>query len=148
MPVPPATTITGTPGDDDLFGTVGNDVIDGLEGNDNIAGGLGSDWVTYQGSPSSVQVFLSPSGGGFASGGYGDDNLTSIENVVGSNFDDVISASSSNPLATDNIFNGLGGNDTMLGGRGNDTLFGGEGQDMLYGQQGDDLIYEIGRAHV
>ena len=141
MPVPPATTITGTPGDDDLFGTVGNDVIDGLQGNDNIVGGLGSDWVTYQNAPSAVDVVLTATGGGFGSGGFGDDVLTSIENVVGSNFDDFISASSSNPLATDNIFNGLGGNDTMLGGRGNDTLFGGDGQDMLYGQQGDDLIY-------
>ncbi|WP_309603204.1 calcium-binding protein, partial [Sphingomonas sp.] len=140
MPVPPATTLTGTPGDDDLFGTVSEDVIDGLEGNDTISGGLGSDWVTYQGSPGAVEVFIGPTGFGSASGGYGDDNLDSIENIVGSNFDDFISASSSNPLATDNIFNGLGGNDVLLGGRGNDTLYGGDGHDTLYGQQGDDLI--------
>ena len=140
MALPPATTITGTPGDDNLVGTAGNDVIDGREGNDNINGGLGSDWVTYQDAPSAVEVFLTPSGGGFASGGFGDDVLTSIENVVGSAFDDTISASSSNPLATDNIFNGLGGNDVLLGGRGNDTLYGGDGQDTLYGQQGNDFI--------
>ena len=140
MPVPPPTTITGTPGDDDLFGTVGNDVIDGLEGNDQIFGGDGSDWVTYQGSLTAVEVFLGPTGFGSASGGYGDDNLSGIENIVGSNFDDIISASSSNPAATDNIFNGLGGNDTLLGGRGNDTLYAGDGQDSLYGQQGDDVI--------
>ena len=128
-------------GDDDLFGTVGNDVIDGLEGNDQIFGGDGSDWVTSQGSLTAVEVFLGPTGFGSASGGYGDDNLSGIENVVGSNFDDIISASSSNPAAIDNIFNGLGGNDTLLfGGRGNDTLYGGDGQDSLYGQQGDDVI--------
>ena len=141
MPVPPATTISGTPGDDNLTGTAGNDVIDGREGNDTINGGLGSDWVTYQDSPDAVQVVLTPSGGGFGSGGFGDDVLISIENVVGSNFDDFISASSANPLVTDNIFNGLGGNDSLLGGRGNDTLYGGDGQDMIYGQQGDDLLY-------
>ena len=141
MAVPPATTLTGTAADDNLVGTAGNDVIDGREGNDTIDGGAGSDWVTYQDSPGAVEVFLSAGGGGFASGGFGDDNLISIENVVGSNFDDTISASSSNPLATDNIFNGLGGNDALLGGRGNDTLYGGDGQDMLYGQQGNDLIY-------
>lgn len=140
MPVPPATTITGTPGDDNLLGTVANDVIDGLEGNDQIDGGDGSDWVTYQGSLSAVEVFLGPTGFGSASGGYGDDNLTSIENVVGSNFDDFISASSASPAATDNVFNGLGGNDSMSGGRGNDTLYGGEGHDLLFGQQGDDLL--------
>ncbi len=140
MPVPPATTITGTPGDDDLFGTVGNDVIDGLEGNDQIFGGDGSDWVTYQGSLTAVEVFLGPTGFGSASGGYGDDSLSGIENVVGSNFDDFISASSSNPAATDNIFNGLGGNDSMSGGQGNDTLYGGEGHDLLFGQQGDDVL--------
>lgn len=141
MPVPPATTISGTPGDDNLVGTGGNDVIDGREGNDVINGGLGNDWVTYQDAPSAVQVVLTPTGGGFGSGGFGDDVLTSIENVVGSNYDDFISASSANPLATDNIFNGLGGNDSLLGGRGNDTLYGGDGQDMIYGQQGDDLLY-------
>ncbi|MEO7815443.1 MAG: calcium-binding protein [Sphingomicrobium sp.] len=141
MAVPPATTLTGTPGDDNLIGTAGNDVIDGREGNDNIDGGAGSDWVTYQDAPGSVDVGLGATGFGFASGAFGDDNLTSIENVVGSNFDDSISASSSNPLATDNIFNGLGGNDVLLGGRGNDTLYGGDGQDSLYGQQGNDLLY-------
>ena len=141
MPVPPATTITGTSGDDELFGTVGNDVIDGLEGNDQINGGDGSDWVTYQGSLSAVQVFVGPTGVGSASGGYGEDAFTGIENVVGSNFDDFISASSSNPVGIDNIFNGLGGNDTLLGGRGNDNLYGGEGQDLLFGQQGNDLLY-------
>ena len=141
MPVPPATTITGTSGDDELFGTVGNDVIDGLEGNDQINGGDGSDWVTYQGSLSAVQVFVGPTGFGSASGGYGEDAFTGMENVVGSNFDDFISASSSNPVGIDNIFNGLGGNDSMSGGRGNDTLYGGEGQDLLFGQQGNDLLY-------
>ena len=140
MPVPPATTITGTAGDDELFGTVGNDVIDGLEGNDQINGGEGSDWVTYQGSLSAVEVFVGPTGFGFASGGYGEDNLTGIENAVGSNFDDFISASSSNPAGIDNIFNGLGGNDNLLGGQGNDTLYGGDGHDQLFGQQGDDVL--------
>jgi len=88
MPVPPATTITGTSGDDDLFGTVSDDVIDGLEGNDFISAGDGSDWVTYQNAPGLVQVFLGPTGFGSASGGYGDDSFSGIENIVGSNFDD------------------------------------------------------------
>ncbi|MCY7281370.1 MAG: hypothetical protein LH610_10835, partial [Sphingomonas bacterium] len=140
MAIAPATTITGTSGDDELFGTVSDDVIDGLGGNDNIHGGDGSDWVTYQGSLSAVQVVVLPSGSGTASGGYGEDNLFSIENVAGSNFDDFISASSANPAAVDNIFNGLGGNDNLFGGRGNDTLYGGDGNDSLYGQQGNDFI--------
>ncbi|MEO7411460.1 MAG: calcium-binding protein, partial [Sphingomicrobium sp.] len=144
MPVPPATTITGTSGDDELFGTVGDDVFDGLGGSDQINGGDGSDWVTYQGSLGAVEVFVSPTGTGFASDGIGEDAFTGIENIVGSNFDDVISASTSNPAVQDNIFNGLGGNDVLFGGRGNDTLYGGDGQDTLYGQQGNDVI--VGEA--
>jgi Ca2+-binding RTX toxin-like protein len=140
MPVPPPTTITGTPGDDIIPGTAGDDVIDGLAGSDQIDGGAGNDWVTYEGAGSTVEVFLSPTGFGSSFGGYGDDSLANIENVIGSNFDDTISASSSNPAGANNIFNGLGGNDSILGGRGDDTLYGGTGQDALYGQQGNDLI--------
>lgn len=138
MPVPPATTITGTSGDDELYGTVGNDVIDGLEGNDLIVGNLGSDWVTYAGSPGAVEIFISASSGS-ASGGYGDDILTDIENAAGSAFDDVLVGTSA-PAGGANIFNGLSGNDLLVGGRGDDTLYGGDGDDTLYGQQGDDII--------
>lgn len=142
MPLPPPTTITGTPGDDNIPGTAGDDVIDGREGNDTIDGGAGSDWVTYQLSPDAVSVNYTSGAIGFSDGPFGNDILTSIENIVGSEFDDSISASNPNAAsARDNIFNGLGGNDTMLGGWGNDTLYGGEGQDSLYGQQGDDQIY-------
>jgi Ca2+-binding RTX toxin-like protein len=145
MPIPPPTTITGTSGDDNLPGTAGDDVIDGREGNDTIDGGAGNDWVTYQLAPSAVFVGFSSLGNGFAEGGFGEDVLISIENIVGSAFDDQITASNSNPAsARDNIFNGLGGNDVLLGGFGNDTLYGGSDQDTLYGQQGDDQIYGEG----
>lgn len=142
MPLPPPTTITGTPGDDNIPGTAGDDVIDGREGNDTIDGGAGSDWVTYQLSPDAVAVTYTSGAIGFSDGPFGNDILTSIENIAGSQFADFISASSSSAASSrDNIFNGLGGDDNLLGGWGNDTLYGGEGQDSLHGQQGDDQIY-------
>ena len=38
-------TITGTPGDDNLVGTGGNDTIDALAGNDTVDGGFGNDTI-------------------------------------------------------------------------------------------------------
>ncbi|MFG6417007.1 calcium-binding protein [Roseateles sp. DC23W] len=38
------------------------------------------------------------------------------------------------------IMDGLGGQDTLLGGAGNDTIAGGAGDDSLFGQDGDDVL--------
>lgn len=139
--------INGTNGNDNLLGTVDDDTINALDGDDNIDGGLGndvidggagSDTVSYLSASGPVSVFVGV-GNGFAEGAAGDDNLLNIENVVGSNFDDVISATSS-PAGGANIFDGAGGNDSLRGGFGDDILFGGSGQDLLFGQQGNDQL--------
>lgn len=71
-------------------------------------------------------------------------NLTSIEDVVGTNFGDSITGNSvANVLdgaGGNDIIYGLGGNDTLIGGAGNDTLDGGSGNDLLFGGTGMDVI--------
>ncbi|MGS2724031.1 beta strand repeat-containing protein [Porticoccus sp. GXU_MW_L64] len=64
------------------------------------------------------------------------DTLTSIENIIGSDDGDSITATGS----AANVFDGRGGDDTLIGGGGADTLIGGEGDDTLQGGGGPDTI--------
>ncbi len=64
--------------------------------------------------------------------GYG----TQIENLIGSNYDDLLTGN-----ATDNIIQGGAGNDTITGNAGADTLTGGAGNDTLLGGIGADILY-------
>ncbi|MEI9900644.1 MAG: calcium-binding protein [Hyphomicrobium sp.] len=76
-----------------------------------------------------------PSGtgrGGHAQG----DKLWDIENVIGSDFDDVIMAQYGD---TDNVFLGGKGNDKLYGRGGDDVLSGGAGADIIDGGEGSDL---------
>ena len=57
------------------------------------------------------------------------------QQVVGSDFDDVISSSGLNVQ-----LNGYAGDDILIGTAGNDTLYGGSGQDFLFGGAGDDHL--------
>lgn len=63
------------------------------------------------------------------------DTLISIENVIGSNDGDTITATGS----AANTFNGLGGDDLLIGGGGGDILLGGDGDDILRGGGGNDI---------
>lgn len=61
---------------------------------------------------------------------------STIENMVGSPFDDAFFGAEEN-----NRFEGRLGNDYAFGGAGNDILIGNEGDDTLFGEDGDDVIY-------
>ncbi|WP_160006093.1 peroxidase family protein [Rhizobium sp. 18055] len=87
-----------------LNGRNGNDVLDGLGGNDVINGGGGIDTVSYATATGSVTVNLAT---GAASGAGGNDTIATVENVVGSSFDDTITGN-----ANDNVLSGGNGNDT------------------------------------
>ncbi len=113
--------LNGGAGDDVLFGEAGNDTLDGGLGNDTLNGGTGIDTVLYTDATAGVTVNLAT---GSATGGAGTDILTAIENVTGSNFDDVLVGTTGN-----NVMNGGAGNDTITGGLGTDTLTGGAGAD-------------------
>ena len=69
---------------------------------------------------------ITPDDSGAASGGAGTDMLASIENVIGSAFNDTLVGS-----ATGNRLEGGAGNDLLDGGLGDDTLLGGAGNDTF-----------------
>jgi Ca2+-binding RTX toxin-like protein len=115
-----AQQIFNDPGENDLFGGLGNDVIEGRGGADLINGGPGNDTASYEGSSSGVNVTVNdPTTSAFAASG-GDaagDRLFSIENLIGSASNDVLTGASNA-----NILTGGLGSDTLDGKGGVDTV--------------------------
>jgi uncharacterized repeat protein (TIGR01451 family) len=136
--------LNGRAGNDSLFGLAGNDNLIGDAGNDSIDGGVGFDTVRYDSAPTGVTVSLAA---GTASGGDGADTfvLNSIEGMVGSSFNDVLTGDGRANIidggaGNDTLF-GLDGDDTyLLGGAGDDSLQGGNGNDQLVGNAGTDTL--------
>lgn len=142
-----ADSLRGDTGNDSLSGGDGDDVLVGGEGNDILDGGEGFDSADYSDAAAAVSVNL----GLFTqqdTGGAGEDTLVNIESVIGSSFDDNLTAGN----ADSNLIGGAG-NDTLTGGDGFDFLNGGDGNDnlvdpnngLLSGDAGDDFI--DGTAH-
>lgn len=126
-------TLFGGRGNDSLRGSAGNDVLEGGIGSDDLNGGSGIDAAAFTTAGSAVTVNLT-SGIGSAGNANGD-TYTSIEDVIGSDFSDLITGSSG-----DNFLEGERGNDTLRGSAGNDTIEGGVGQDEINGGSGTDAI--------
>ncbi len=130
-------SLYGGAGEDELHGDNGNDRLYGGAGKDNLLGGNGSDVADYSFAPRGVNVTLGW-GSTIIDDGHGNqDVLWGIENLSGSNFDDILSGEW---YSFDNIIDGLGGNDTIYGKDGNDTLNGGDGVDRVYGGNGNDVL--------
>jgi Ca2+-binding RTX toxin-like protein len=130
--------IDGLGGNDVLLGGFGNDIISGGSGADMLTGGRGNDTLDG-GSGSSDTVDYSLDAGwhgvsvnlttGNGEDSWGDlDTFVSIENVIGTSFDDWIFGSKGA-----NVITGGAGNDTLTGAGGNDTfVFGtGHGNDRI-----------------
>ena len=135
-----ANTLWGNGGADTLIGGDGDDLLYGGSGGDRLEGGNGLDSVSYLEATARVVVDLASPllNGGEASG----DSYSSIEQVIGSNFDDSLSgdgaANGLGGFAGNDTLNGRGGNDVLVGGDGNDVLTGGAGADRLEGGNGID----------
>ncbi len=123
--------VIGTAFSDVLIGDKGTNILQGLGGNDQLIGGLGDDSLRggagvdtadFSGTENGVTADLAS---GFATG-QGLDSLESIENVVGTKFDDVLIGDNS-----DNTLDGRGGNDLLDGRAGNDVIVGGKGVDTV-----------------
>lgn len=126
-------SLFGGEGDDELLGGVGDDLLSGGAGDDLLNGGAGTDTADYSDDTAGVRVDLAR---GEASGEQsGEDELVSIENVIGgAGNDTLIGDAGANLLrggAGNDVLNGGAGNDTLDGGAGNDTIDGGEGFDVL-----------------
>jgi Ca2+-binding RTX toxin-like protein len=141
----------GGNGNDILRGADQPDFLRGDAGNDLIDGGLNVDRVEYSNGPaqgvfvnlSSTDVTFDFSGmenvtiaSGRAIDNWGDvDRLRSIEDVRGSNFDDIIIGSE-----VSNVIEARGGSDWLEGREGADELYGGAGDDTIIGGDGDDYM--------
>jgi Ca2+-binding RTX toxin-like protein len=119
-----ANTILGNAADNDLRGRVGadslnggagDDTLEGGIGNDTLNGGSGADTASYYHASKGVTIDLTNTLAQ-ATVGAGSDKLTSIENVLGSQFDDNIKGD-----GNANVLEGSRGNDTLTGGAGSDT---------------------------
>jgi len=149
--------LSGAGGDDALYGGNDEDVLIGGAGADDLYGGTGIDTVDYSDAAGAININMKHnlSFGGEAAG----DRFYSIENVIGTDYNDVIVGTDSilgNTLeggrGMDIIF-GEGGDDVIRGGRngllkdGGDQLYGGTGDDVFewtgYGQSGNSNIDKV-----
>jgi Ca2+-binding RTX toxin-like protein len=134
--------VFGDDGDDAIYGGDDEDTLQGGEGNDILHGEDGIDTADFTEGVEGVRINLFDQVA--VSIDLGIDNLYEIENIKGSEGDDVIDGDhGTNVLdgyqANDNI-RGHNGADTLLGGTGNDTLWGDLGNDFVSGDADDDEL--------
>ncbi|MGO1074610.1 hypothetical protein [Inquilinus sp. CA228] len=126
-----ANTLIGAAGVDTLEGGAGDDVLIGGVGGDVLKGGEGWDLASYSDSAAGVAIDLTA--GTEAGGDAEGDALSSIEDLIGSAFNDTLNGS-----ALANVLTGGAGVDTLRGFDGDDVLRGGAGADVLSGGEGAD----------
>ncbi len=137
-------TLTGGDGDDALNASTNNDEVYGGGGDDILLGGNGADIIdggtetllgdtaSYASSAARIIADLSTNFADGSGQGAGD-TFIDIENLEGSNFNDILTGDANN-----NTLSGLGGNDEINGGGGDDILNGASGIDELNGGLGND----------
>lgn len=123
-----ADTLTGNGLSNILDGGKGNDTLVGGGGGDFYVGGEGSDTADYSASETAVQAFLTSADQGANAGGASGDTYSSIENITGTRFADMLVGD-----VNANTLKGGDGDDTLDGGRGTvgDVLEGGAGTDTV-----------------
>ena len=129
-------TIDAGTGHDRIIGGLGIDTIDGgadndtviaihNDGDDTYTGGSGFDILDFSAVQGVVQINQL---GGVITGSAGNDTLMDVfEQIIGSNFDDVLS--------------GGNGGDVLDGGGGNDQFFANGGDDLVRGGEDNDTIF-------
>ena len=127
-----ANKIWGGAGADTINGGDGDDTLDGGPGGDTFTGGDGSgDTVTYEASDAGVRVTVNSASGN--EGGHAEgDRLSTVENLVGSSYNDRLFGDGAN-----NMLSGGAGNDMIVANAGDDTVEGGAGADTLDGDDGE-----------
>lgn len=129
--------LTGSSFSDALFGNSGaniinggdgSDFLQGLGGGDSYIGGSGIDSVSYARANDNTGVIANLLTGQGTAGFANGDTYNSIENLIGTNWDDQ--------------FTGDNNANNLTGGLGNDILRGNGGADNISGGDGDDEIYD------
>jgi Ca2+-binding RTX toxin-like protein len=116
-------TLYGSDGNDTLLGGDDDDFLRGNAGNDSISGGAGVDVANYIFATGSVEVDLLTNR---ATGADGNDTLSGIENITGSNHGDTLTGD-----GAANTIVGSGGNDVINAGGGADSVSAGSGNDRV-----------------
>jgi Ca2+-binding RTX toxin-like protein len=117
--------LRGSAFDDTLIARSSGSVLEGGAGADHLVGGAGSDTASYEHASSGVTVDLSSTL--FANTGDAvGDTYSSIENITGSAFNDVLVGNDGT-----NLLQGGAGDDLLIGGKGLDALNGGAGNDTV-----------------
>jgi serralysin len=117
-----------------LSGGAGNDILWGGAGDDYLDGGTGLDTASYIGASSAITVSLAVASAQ-NTGGAGADTLVSVENLIGSSFNDTLTGN-----AGSNQLDGGDGNDRIDGGAGDDIISAGLGDDYADGGTGSDTL--------
>lgn len=141
--------LSGGRGDDTLVSTRDSS-FSGGPGDDLLRGSGGDeDTATFEGADAGIVVDLERE----VATGSGSDVLIGIENVVGTDFDDVIKGTErdhsdhSYDLGPSNEIDGGGGADRLVGRGGGDNIAGEDGRDVVLGGAGDDFLSGTGPSH-
>lgn len=126
--------LAGTSNINGTGNSLGN-VLSGNSGNNILNGKLGVDTVDYSLANTGIAVSLAINTVQAIGANQGSDTLISIENLIGSYYNDTLTGS-----AGANKLSGSAGIDTLNGGGGNDTLNGGSESDTLTGGGGNDYF--------
>ena len=127
-------TLEGGDGDDLLYGGDDDDLLEGGRGNDLLHGEDGNDTADFSDGNDGVIANLFDEIA--SSNDLGTDILYSIENLIGSDGDDVFDGDHGA-----NRLTGEDGDDAIRGHNGNDILLGGDDDDVLWGDAGDDTVH-------
>ena len=144
-----ADIVLGGAGDDTLLGGAGDDYFKSGAGADSIDGGAGDDMVAYIDFDVPVIIDLMHENKN-REGEEKGDNLTHIENMSGSRWDDQLFGDDERnhiqgSIGADKIW-GRGGADRLEGGEGDDVIYGGGDNDVLLGGDGVDMLKGNGGA--
>ncbi|MFC6448011.1 calcium-binding protein [Shinella zoogloeoides] len=135
--------VQGSQWNDTFNGNAGSDRFVGMEGDDIFRGAAGTDTIDYSYEEGNYSVWINLGSTRFegleANTGLDSYNsldvFNQIENIVGTDLDDIVMGSAGN-----NLLDGRGGYDVLFGGAGADTLLGGEDNDFLVGGAGNDIL--------
>ena len=136
-------TLNGGGENDTLYGGLHTDILDGGKGDDFLQGDSGTDTLDG-GSGIDTASYLSPTAGvdvdleraiNQAIAPNGIDQLSGIENVIGTTVADIIQGD-----VNANVLTGDDGDDTLAGRGGDDTLDGGDNDDTLLPGSGNDTV--------
>lgn len=120
----------------DVDGSQVDDIFYLAELGSQIFGASGIDGVTFSLMDEAIDASLDRGEAAYRYSDYLVTDLSNIENLTGTNYNDILEGRSNN-----NNLSGLSGDDILLGKDGDDLLIGGSGNDKLYGNNDDDILY-------